>query len=71
METLLQLESLSITDLGFFFVVVVFWRCWVLIAVHGHCPVAVSGDYSLVWYRAFLLQWLLLLWSTGCRAQAQ
>ena len=42
-----------------------FWLCWVVIAVHGHSPVAVSGDYSLVWYRGFPLQWLLLLWNTG------
>ena len=48
-----------------------FWLCWVFVAVHGLSLVAASGGYSSLQHAGFSLQWLLLLWSTGCRAQAQ
>ena len=38
----------------------IFWLCWVFIAVCGLSLVAASGGYSLLW-------WLLLLRSTGSR----
>ena len=37
------------------------------LAEHGLSLVAVSMGYSLSWGTGFSLQWLLLLWSTGCR----
>ena len=41
-----------------------------LIAVSSLSLIVESGDYSLLWFVDFSLQWLLLLWSTGSRAQA-
>ena len=39
--------------------------------LHSGCSlVAESRGYSLSWWAGFLLPWLLLLWSTGSRAQA-
>ena len=49
--------------LFFFF----FWLCWVFIDAGGLSLVAASMDYSLSRCVGFLLWWLLLLWSTGCR----
>ena len=47
------------------------WLHWVFIAVRGLSLVAASGGYSSLQCMGFSLQWLLLLWSTGSRAQAQ
>ena len=44
-----------------------FWLRWVFFAVHGLSLVAASGGYSSLWCKAFSLQWLLLLRSTGSR----
>ena len=44
-----------------------FWLRWVFVAAHGLSLVAASGDYSLLQRADFLLQWLLLLQSTGFR----
>ena len=41
-----------------------------LVAARGLSLVAASGDYSLLQCVGFLLPWLLLPWSTGCRARA-
>ena len=40
---------------------------WVFVAARGLSLVAVSRGYSLLWCTGFLLQWLLLLRSTGSR----
>ena len=58
---------------GFFFsfFLVYFWLHWVFVAAHGLSLVAVSGGYSSLWCACFLLGWLLMLRSTGSRAQAQ
>ena len=48
-----------------------FWLRWVFVAVSRLSLVAACGGYSLLWCAGFSLRWLLLLWSTGCRAQAQ
>ena len=48
-----------------------FCLCWVFVAVCRHSLAEARGNYSLWWCVGFLLQWLLLLWGTGCRAQAQ
>ena len=44
-----------------------FWLSWVFVAVRRLSLVAASGGYSLLRYTGFLLQWLLLLQSTGSR----
>ena len=44
-----------------------FWLCWVFVAARGLSLVAASGGYSSLWCTGFLLQWLLLLRSTGSR----
>ena len=44
-----------------------FWQCWVFAAVRRLSIVVASGDDSLSWSKGFLLQWLLLLQSMGCR----
>ena len=44
-----------------------FWLCWVLVAVHRLSLVAVSRGYSSLRCAGFLLQWPLLLQSTGSR----
>ena len=45
--------------------------CWVFIAAPGLSLIAVDRDYSSLWCSGFSLWWLLLLQSTGSRAQAQ
>ena len=50
-----------------YYPVFVFWLRWIFVAEHGLSLVVASGDYSLLWYTDFSLQWLLLLWSMGCR----
>ena len=52
---------------GFFF----FWLHCVFIAAHGLSLVAASRGYSSLRCAGFSLRWLLLLRSTGSRAQAQ
>ena len=44
-----------------------FWLSWVFVAACGLSLVAASGGYSSLWCAGFLLQWLLLLQSMGCR----
>ena len=48
-----------------------FWLHWVLSLRAGFSLVAASRGYSLLWCAGFTSRWLLLLWSTGSRAQAQ
>ena len=48
-----------------------FWLRWVFVAARGLSLVAVSGGYSSLRCTGFSLRWLLLLRSTGSRAQAQ
>ena len=46
------------------------FNCWlhtVSIAALRLSLVAVSGGCSSLWCMGFSLQWLLLLWNTGCR----
>ena len=50
-----------------FVLFIYFWLCWVFVAVCGLCLVAASGGYSSLRCTCFLLQWLLLLRSTGSR----
>ena len=52
------------------FILFYFWLRWVLVAARRFSLVVVSGGYSLLWCAGFSLWWLLLLWSTGSRAQA-
>ena len=57
--------------LFFFFLIyllIYFWLCWFLVAVHGLSLVAANWSYSSscgAW--GSQLRWLLLLWSTGSR----
>ena len=51
----------------YFLKFIYFWLPWVFIVAHGLSLVAVSGGYSWLRCAGFLLQWLLLLWSTGSR----
>ena len=44
-----------------------FWLCWVFIALCGLSLVAASQGHSSLQCAGFLLQWLLLLQSTGSR----
>ena len=55
----------------FFNFIFYFWLRWVFVVARGLSLVAVSGGYSLLPCVGFSLRWLLLLWSTGSRAQAQ
>ena len=48
-----------------------FWLHWVFVAAHRLSLVAVSGGYCLLRCTGFSLRWLLLLRSTGSRAQPQ
>ena len=47
------------------------WLCWVFVAACGLSLVAASGGHSSLRCMGFSLRWLLLLRSTGSRAQAQ
>ena len=60
-------SALNCKSTFFFFLFFYFWLCWVFIAVRGLSLVAVSGGYSLLRCAGFLLEWLLLLRSTGSR----
>ena len=42
-----------------------FWLWEVSVAVCRLSLVAVSGDYTSLWYMSFSLRWLFLLWSIG------
>ena len=55
----------------FFFFIFYFWPHWVFVAAHGLSLVATSEGYSSLRCTGFSLRWLLLLWSTGSRAQPQ
>ena len=55
----------------FIYLFIYFWLLWVFVAARELFLVAVRGGYSLLRCPGFSLQWFLLLWSTGCRAQAQ
>ena len=50
----------------FIYYFIYFWLCWVFVAACGLSLLAASRGYSLL-RCAGLLQWLLLLWSTGSR----
>ena len=68
-----QDDGLSCSVIYFFnkFILsIYFWLRWVFVAVRRLSLVAVSGGYSSLWCMGFSLRWLLLLWSTGSRAQA-
>ena len=58
---------------GFFyrFYFIYFWLCWVFVAARGLSLVAARGGYSSLRCAGFSLRWLLLLQSSGSRAQAQ
>ena len=58
--------SFTYTNL-FIYLFIYFWLHWVFVAAHGLSLVAVSGGYSSLRCIGFSLQWLLLLWSMGCR----
>ena len=51
----------------YLFYFIYFWRCWAFVAERGLSLVVMSGGYSSLWCVGFLLQWLLLLRSTGSR----
>ena len=55
----------------FIYLFIYFWLCWVSVAALGLSVVAASRGYSSLWCAGFSLWWLLSLWSTGSRAQAQ
>ena len=57
--------------LNLFILFIYFWLLWVFIAAHRLSLVVVCRGYSSLWCTGFSLQWLLLLQSTGSRAQAQ
>ena len=44
-----------------------FWLCGVFVVVCGLSLVVANRGYPSLKYTIFLLQWLLLRWSTGCR----
>ena len=52
---------------SFLLLIYLFWLHWVFIALHRLSLVAVSGSYSSLQCESFLLQWFLLLYSTGSR----
>ena len=62
---------LNITRLPFLkiylFIIIIFWLCWVFVAVCRLSLVVVSGGYSSLQCAGFSLWWLLLLRSTGSR----
>ena len=64
-----------ISSIAFFiyfsFLFIYFWLHWVFIAACRLSLVAASGVSSSLLCEGFSLRWLLLLWSTGSRAQAQ
>ena len=47
-----------------------FWLHWLFVAGCGLSLVASSGGHSSLWCAGFSMLWLLLLRSTGSRAQA-
>ena len=53
--------------LFYLFLLIYFWLHWIFIALLGLALVVVSGGLSLLWYSAFLLRWLLFLWSMGSK----
>ena len=53
--------------INLFILFIYFWLCWVFVAARGLSLVAESRGYSLLQCTGFSLQWLLSLWSTGCR----
>ena len=63
----------------FIYLFIYFWLHWVFIAARGPSLVVATGGYSSLQCVGFLLQWLLLLRSTGswrtgfssCGMQAQ
>ena len=55
----------------FLFCFVYFWLPWVFVAACGLSLVAASGGHSALRCAGFSLRWLLLLQSTGSRAQTQ
>ena len=50
-----------------FILLIYFWLHWVFTVLHGLSLAVVSSGYCSLWCAGFLLQWLLLLWSTGSR----
>ena len=52
---------------SFLLLIYLFWLHWVFIALHRLSLVAASGSYSSLQCESFLLQWFLLLYSTGSR----
>ena len=44
----------------YLFIYLIFWLCWVFVAVLGLSLVVASGGYSLLRCAGFSLQWLLL-----------
>ena len=64
-------DMTGIKKLCIFLKLIYFWLCWVFIAACGLSLAAASRGYSPLWCTGFSLQWLLLLWGTGSRAQAQ
>ena len=54
----------------FIYVIYYFRLRWVFVAARGLSPAAASGGYSSLWCAGFSLQWLLVLRSTGSKAQA-
>ena len=44
-----------------------FWLCWVFVPLRRLSLVALSGNYSSLQCKGFLLQWLLLVQSMGSR----
>ena len=59
------------TPLNIYLFIYYFCLCWVFAAGCRHSLVEAGGNYSLWWCVGSLLQWLLLLWGRGSRAQAQ
>ena len=51
----------------YLFYLIYFWLFWAFVVERGLSLVAVSGAYSSLWCVGFLLQWLLLLRSSGSR----
>ena len=51
----------------FLFSIIIFWLCWVFVAVHGLSLVVASRGCSSLWCAGFSLRWLLSLQSMGSR----
>ena len=64
---ILNFQALFSFLINLFILFIYFWLHWVFVAARGLSLVAMSGGYSLVRYAGFLLQWFLLLQSTGSR----